>query len=298
MFFRLLKYSFNNISRNAFLSFSSILVLTLLMFFINILLLVHDVSLKIIDGINEKLTISLYLRDGYDKNSGEVIGLLGDIKNNFPNIETTYKTKEEVLDEIRENDPDLVKILERQNPLPETMELTNIDLEQFDALNSVIQSKASILSQPKEWDKDYFASYGEQYDRINSVINVLKTLQVGLYIIIWVFLFSIAIITYSIIGNFIYYYKNEIYITRLVWGSKIFIYGPFGLQGAIYSTIAFIISAALFFWFIKSIELLFGTTLNDTQLMSNLKVVMAIELVLIAFIGWVSWFISSRKYLK
>jgi hypothetical protein len=52
----------------------------------------------------------------------------------------------------------------------------------------------------------------------------LKTLWIWLYVIIAVFVFAIAIITYSIIWNFIYYYKDEIYITKLVWWSKSFIY--------------------------------------------------------------------------
>jgi hypothetical protein len=54
------------------------------MFFINILLVLHDVSLRIIDGVNEKLTISLYLEDEYDKNSVEIIDLQNDIKKAIP----------------------------------------------------------------------------------------------------------------------------------------------------------------------------------------------------------------------
>ena len=71
--------SVKNILRNKFLSISSILVLTLLMFFINILIILHDVSFKLIDSINSKLTISLYLVDDYDKNSIDVIDMIEDI---------------------------------------------------------------------------------------------------------------------------------------------------------------------------------------------------------------------------
>ena len=82
MLLRLLRYAVKNILRNTFLSISSVLILTLLMFFINILIVLHSVSIKLIDGVNEKLTISLYLKDDYNKNSLEVIDLLSDIKNN------------------------------------------------------------------------------------------------------------------------------------------------------------------------------------------------------------------------
>lgn len=297
MFLRLFRYAFTNITRNAFLSFSSILVLTLLIFFINILLLVHDVSVRIIDTINERLTISLYLKEGYGRDSADVIDLIGDIKKDLPNIRSEYKTKEDIINDIREQDPELVSILERQNPLPETITLTNIYLNQFESLNYIIEGKNYILSESED-DQLTFSSYTSQYQRIVQITVVIQVLQIGLYIIIGIFLFSIGVIIYSIIGNFIYYFRDEIYITRLVWGSKVFIYGPFSLQGAIYASIACIFSMILFFLFIQGIEVLFDTHLLQSGLLSGIFLILLIELCVSIFIWGISWFVSSRKYLK
>ena len=60
MFFNITKYSIKNILRNKFLTISTILVLTLLMFFINVLQILEWVSVKIISEINAKLNFSLY----------------------------------------------------------------------------------------------------------------------------------------------------------------------------------------------------------------------------------------------
>lgn len=147
MFPRLFQYAIKNILRNTFLSASSILILTLLMFFINILLVLHNVSFRIIDGITDKLTISLYLDEQYDKNSVEIIDLQSDIKNAIPEIQVTYKTKQELLDDMRETDPELVKILERQNPLPETITLENIPLSKYQTLNLLIENKLFVLTE-------------------------------------------------------------------------------------------------------------------------------------------------------
>lgn len=147
MLSRLFRYGAKNILRNTFLSASSILILTLLMFFINILLVLHDVSFRIIDGVNDKLTISLYLNDEYNKNSVEVIDLQSDIKRAIPEIKLQYKTKDEVLEELRERDPELVNILERQNPLPETISLGDIPLKSYDTLNEIIENKLFILTE-------------------------------------------------------------------------------------------------------------------------------------------------------
>jgi cell division transport system permease protein len=190
------------------------------MFFINILLVLHDVSFRIIDNINEKLTISLYLSEEYDKNSVEVIDLQNDVKKAIPEIAIKYKTKQEVLEELRERDPELVNILERQNPLPETITLEDIPLKKYEELNLIIENKLFLLteniSEEKAKNQEYFSTYTRQFERIDKVISILDILQIGLYVIIVTFIISIAIIVYSIIGNFIYYYKDEIYITRLV----------------------------------------------------------------------------------
>jgi cell division protein FtsX len=123
------------------------------MFFINILIMLHDVSFRIIDGINEKLTISLYLNEQYDKNSIEVIDLQNDIKKAIPQIEIQYRTKDEVLEQMRDRDPELVNILERQNPLPETISLENIPLKQYELLNTLIENKLFILTESAEQEQ-------------------------------------------------------------------------------------------------------------------------------------------------
>jgi cell division protein FtsX len=186
------------------------------MFFINILLVLHNVSFKLIESINAKLSISLYLKEEYDKNSIEVIDMINDIKKFSSSIKVEYKTKDEVLEELRKKDSELVNILERTNPLPATIALSDIQLQEYERLNAIVENKLFILISQKTKGKDYFSNYTSQYQRIEKVINILNILQVGLYAIIGIFIISITIIVYSIIGNFIYYYKDEIYITRLV----------------------------------------------------------------------------------
>lgn len=299
MLARISKYSIKNILRNKFLSLSSILVLTLLMFFINILLILHDVSFKLIDSINSKLTLSLYLDEEYDRNSIDVINMIESIKkiggsiSSLWTIDVEYKTKEDILDDIREQEPALVKILERNNPLPDTIVLSNIELDEYVELNSIIENKSFILSKD-ESDKEYFANYSSQYKKITNIINVLDILQLGLYVIIAIFTVSISIIIYSIIGNFIYYYKDEIYITRLVGGSKAFIYGPFVLQWAFYSFTAYSLSLIVFIIILDNLN----ATFSELYYFSFAPILFFIEMIVFIIIWWFAWYLSSKKYLK
>ncbi len=293
MIFRITKYSIKNILRNKFLSISSILVLTLLMFFINILVILHDVSFKLIDSVNSKMTISLYLNDEYDKNSLEVNDLMNSIVWVHSDIWVEYKSKELILDEIREKEPDLVEILERTNPLPDTIILSDIQIEYYKEVNSIIEPKVFILKKYED-NTDHFSHYSSQYKNIENIISVLGILTYGLYIIIWVFLLSIFIITYSIIGNFIYYFKDEIYITRLVWWSKKFIYGPFILQWMIYSFTSFVLSFFIFLFILSSINNAFW----DLYMFEANYLLLLLELFIFVLVWGVSWLFSSKRYLK
>lgn len=296
MLSKIFQYAVKNILRNAFLSFSSILVLTLLMFFINILLVVQSVSFQLIDSINSKLTISLYLNEKYDKSSVEVIDFMQDLKKFSSTIQVNYKTKWELLEEVRKQDPELVKILERTNPLPDTISLSNIKLEEYTNLNALIWGKLFLLSE-QGGSKDYFSNYTSQYQRIEKIISMLTTLQYGLYIIIGIFIISIAVIVYSVIGNFVYYYKDEIYITRLVWWNNLFVYGPFMMQGVIYAFLSFFLSTFIFYVFVQNINFIFGSQYSLNFLMDPL-LVFTIQILTFCIVWWLSGFFSSRRYIS
>lgn len=293
MFDRITKYSIKNTLRNKFLSISSLLVLTLLMFFINILVVLDDVSYKLINSINSKLTLSLYLSEDYNRNSLEITDLISDISKINSDIEVKYKTKEDILSEIRLKEPNLVKILERNNPLPDTIALSNINLQDYESVNSLIESRMFLLSND-ETKQDYFANYSTQYQKIEDITNVLDILKTWLNIIIFIFVFSIAVIIYSVISNFIFYYKDEIYITQLVWWSNVFIYWPFVMQWIIFAIISFIFNFILFNIVLNYLNNVFGHIYSFSFSFS----ILFFELLLFMVIWWLSWFISSKRYLR
>ena len=303
MFARIFSYSIKNIFRNKFLSISSILVLTLLVFFINLLLVIQNISFKLIDTVNEKMTVSLYLQDEYDKNSEPVILLINSIEDLKEWIEVQYKTKDDVLEEIRQKDPELVRILERQNPLPETIELSSIPIESWWKVNSIIESKIFLFSKEenKDWlknTKKSFSEYSSQYEKIENVTKYLVILRISLYIMIALFLLSIWVIIYSIIWNFVFYYKDEIYITRLVWWSKFFIYWPFSFQGMIYAVASFAMWILIFYLWVNLTNFLLKESYDFAYLLWEYQILFTLELLVLVFIGWISGLISSRKYLK
>ena len=330
MFSRILKYSVKNILRNKFLSVSSVLVLGLLIFFINILVVLHNVSINLIDEVNDKLTISLYLKDDLSEESLAANELIKDLERVSPDIVVRYNSKEDVLADLEQKSPQLVQILERDNPLPPTITIEWVSLEKYDQLNDVISSRASLMLDSQNLDPEVLArtewaldlstvsgatdlvtplptaedevfSYEKQFNRINDVTSVLSLLKYGLYFIIAIFVASIGIIVYSVISNFVYYYRNEIYITKLVGGSNIFIYGPFSLQGLIYTVFAYVISIGLFLLLASNASRIFITDIGDIEsfiFSTNFTSILLIELIVFAILGIFSGFLSSKKYLN
>lgn len=290
MLLNILKYSLKNIFRNKFFSFSIIIVLTLLIFFINVLYVLDNVSIKIIWDINSKMSISLYLKENIWKNSIEVSTLKSNIEKINKNIKFDYKDKDTILREIRLKDPDAAKILENENPLPETIILSEIDLKEYVQINKIIENQLSIFVHNEE--QDYFANYTTQYERINQVIYFLDSWSMWMKIVIFTFFITIVIIMYSVIWNFIYYYRNEIYITRLVWGSKKFIYWPFILQWIIYSLMSLWISLIFYFILLKNLNIVYWKDF-DFWLKNNIFI---IELFILVLIWATSWYMSSKKY--
>jgi hypothetical protein len=77
---------------------------------------------------------------------------------------------------MRLREPDLVKILERDNPLPDTMALSNIAISDYKKVNDLVESRMYLLAND-ETQEDYFANYTTQYQKIEDVTSVLNILQ-------------------------------------------------------------------------------------------------------------------------
>lgn len=246
------------------------------------------------ESVNEKMSISLYLQEDYTDVSVEVADLMQDIQEISPDISVQYKDKGLILEEMRKQEPKLVQILEKNNPLPNTIVLGKIGIDDYERVNAAIENKLFVLANSN--DVDNFANYTTQYKRIQDVIVVLEVLKTWLIVIIVIFFAAIAVISYSVISNFIYYYKDEIYITKLVGGAKSFIYGPFVLQGIIYAVISFLLNVFILRGGLQYIQIVFASYNFDSIYISN--TILWAELLLFVCIGAISGYFSSVSHLK
>ena len=313
MFFNILKHTLKNIVRNKFLTFSSIIVIGLLMFFTNILVVLYEISFKVIHNINSKISIDLYLKDDYNDKSVEYQKFKREILAVDKDIKIKYLDKKDILEEAQKKQKEVVEIVKWiDNPFPNTIFISNINFNNYWKIDKIIKKRMSwddAIFDESEWNKVLWIkkvenTYKQKMKKIDSISLALKALGFWVYFMIFIFVVSIFIIIYSIIWNFVFHYRNEIYITKLIWWSKRFIYWPFILQWIFYSLIALLVSNLWFFYLLDNLASIFSSfdvTLN-VNLKETIKPIMdkllPIEIISFAFIWALSWFLSSRKYSK
>lgn len=245
----ILRYAFKNIFRNLFLSASSILIIGLLVFFVNILLFVLFATEQFIASVNDKISITINFRDGYDKAQSRSQMLIDGISETFTGVKLSYISRDQALSILKARNPDLAVLVEQtdENPLPNSLQLSNIDLRTYSQINEYISKFQDILQYDEGDMNKKLVDYKGQYERIAVVVRVLTDLQYGVYVLLGLFVFTVFVVVHMIIRNFIFFLQDEVRIIELVGGNPSFIYGPFVVQGIFYTSFSTVLAITLFF---------------------------------------------------
>ncbi|MBP7653902.1 permease-like cell division protein FtsX, partial [Candidatus Dependentiae bacterium] len=200
-----------------------IFVISISIFFIVFFYLLSKNIEKFIYQIKTDITIIIYLDDDITSKSLDVLNDF--FKSNSDISSFKYFTKEQALNEFKENSKDIPELIEGiiDNPLPAYFE---IYLKKIDAVNiSKFLSQINIFNGIESIDS------GQK--KLNYLQTLNKTINYILYIIvILMFLFSIFIVFNTIQLTF-YSRSSEIEIQKLIGVTKFFIRLPFIIESAI-----------------------------------------------------------------
>lgn len=222
----ILRYAIKNIFRNFFLSASSLLIIGLLVFFVNILLFVLFATEQFIASVNDKISITINFRDGFDKTQARSQSLMDGMNSSFTGVKLSYVSREQALAILKARNPDLAVLVEQtdENPLPNSLQLSNIDLKTYGEINTYIAQFQDILQYDQGDMNKRLLDYKSQYERIAVVVHILTMLQYGVYILLGLFVFTVFVVVHTVIRNFIFFLQDEVRIIELVGGSPSFIY--------------------------------------------------------------------------
>lgn len=300
---RILKFAFHNIIRNPLLSLSSIFVIALLIFFVNILLWVLYTSERFIEWVNNRISFTISFQSGYTTNDSRVRTLAYTLQTAFTGITIEVISKKDALNLLKERNPDLTALIENtgENPLPDSLRIDNIPLDQYSTFNEILSKEKDIFFYDKDALDRKYLDYQSQFQRVSLVVKLLSTLEYGVFALLGLFIFTVAVIIYTVIGNSIFFHKQEIEIIELVWGRASFIYGPFLLQWAFYGSIAtfFALGSVTLLSIFIPVEFIDGPLMNlHANLHAALPRMFLIEVGIFFFLGILSSLIALRRYVK
>ncbi|MDD4530900.1 MAG: permease-like cell division protein FtsX, partial [Candidatus Gracilibacteria bacterium] len=165
---RIFKYAIKNILRNKFLSISIVLVICLISFFINVLFVLKYTSSYLSAGLNSRLSIVTYLKQGYSSSNAEIINMMSDLKSFDNSLDVKYISKEDALAELNKRDSDLAKVVEQENenPLPDSISIKNIGINQYEKVDGIVAKYKVAIVYDENKAKNNLVDYKLQMERI------------------------------------------------------------------------------------------------------------------------------------
>lgn len=296
---RLIKSGFSNFIRNGWLSLASITIMVLTLITMSLFLVLNVVLNTGIETIQEKIDISIYLKD--TSTNSEIIDLQNDLSKVDQVKSIKYVSKDDALARYKEqnkNNPKLLESLEgSENPLPASLEIKVFDPGKLDQMTT-------ILEQEQYKEIIHKVSYKENkviIDKLFKATNFTK--NIGM-VATAAFMLTALVIIFNTVKMGIFARKEEIDIMKLVGATPGYIKGPFLVEGALYGIIsailALLILSSMLYFLAPTLVHYFGGVGNDASgfMRDNLVLLISAQLFVGIAIGVGSSYLAIRKYLK
>lgn len=133
-------------------------------------------------------------------------------------MELDYISREQAFGILKARNPDLALLVEQtdENPLPNSLRMSNIDLGTYAQIDLYISKFQDILQYDQSDMNKKLVDYKSQYERIVVVVKILTALQYGVYVLLGLFIFTVFVVVHMIIRNFIFFLQDEVRIIELV----------------------------------------------------------------------------------
>lgn len=168
--------------------------------------------------MNNRISFTISFQSGYTTSDSRVRTLAYTLQTAFSGITIEVISKKDALDLLKVRNPDLTALIENtgENPLPDSLRIDNIPLDQYTTFNEILEKDKDIFFYDKDALDRKYLDYQSQFQRVSMVIRLLSTLEYGVFALLGLFIFTVAVIIYTVIGNSVFFHKQEIEIIELV----------------------------------------------------------------------------------
>lgn len=294
---RITKFAWVNFFRNSGLSFVSVFTIFTTVFLISSIFIVKDVTNVIIEGVEDKISIGVYFKEGIAEEN--ILQTKEEISKIEGVREVEYTSKEQALESFikkhKENLTLMASLAEVENPFPASINIKAENTEDYKIINETILDGSFV----EMFDK---VDYDSRKSVIESVGVISSNISKALMIISIVLAIISILIVFNTIRLAIYGMKDEIEIMKLVGVSQRFIGGSFVLQGIIVGLIAAffgLIIITIIVFALKEKMITFIPGFNFIQYFKeNLEIIIGTQLISGLVLGIISSFTATKKYLR
>ena len=302
---RIFRAGFLDFWRNAFVSLSSILVMTVTIFVVGTTIFAGVILNSAISELRDKADVNVY----FTTTAAEAdISALESQLEALPEVASVqYISREDALAQFRErhqNDQLTLQALDElgNNPLGAVLNIKAKDISQYDAIAAFLNDKAAVAQGgPSIIDKVnyYDVQHRQALQRLEAITSSAK--QLGLLIIGILILTTLAI-SFNTLRLAIYTSRDEIHVMRLVGAGAFYIRAPFMVEGVLYGLVAAIVTLLLFYpltWWVGAATADFfgGVNVFDYYVSNFLEFFFWIAGTGV-LLGAVASFLAVRRYLK
>ena len=298
-FLRVIKFSFQDIFRNIWLSLVTIIIIILALFSINMLISVDLISKAAVNSVKDKIDVNLYMKSTAEEN--QITALKARVSG-LPQVkEVVYISKNEALESFQQkhqSNPEMIDALKElgNNPLTPILVIKPKNIDKYEDLIAGLNGIDSEIIESKNFD-----DHKTILSKINGISSRVN--EAGIFLSS-IFIFITVLVVYNAIRVAIYTHKREITIMRLVGASGWFIRAPYLVSSVFYALFGVIAIILIFYPFLSLLQPYLETFFIDYQVYlisyfnQNFVRIFGLQLLAIAFVNMVASIIAVRKYSK
>lgn len=303
---RIFRTGFLDFWRNGFVSFASVLVMTITLFILGMTVFTGVILNTTLNQLRNQADMSVYL---VPNTPTDQITQLQTTIQALPEVASVeYTSQDDELAQFRQrhqNDQLTLQALDELggNPLGAVLTIKAKDISQYNAIAQFLQQQQQNVQpgQTSIIDKiDYFdAAHQQALTRLQEITNAAQRL--GFVIITILALTSIAI-CFNTLRLAIYSSREEIAVMRLVGAGQAYIRAPFLVEGMLYGLISGILTLLIFYpltyWLGNATQNFFGGVNIFTYYLSNFLFFFIGIIGTGMVLGAVASYLAVRRYLK
>ncbi len=296
-FKRILKFGWKNMGRNKEATLASIFVIFLAVSLVSVLFLSQGITDHLVNEVKEKIGISAYFKSETSEN--EINNVKNKIKESFPEAKIIYISAADALEKFKEShegEPIYEKALDQVggNPFRGSLDISSEEEESYEEMVAVLEANFSNYI--------YKVDYLNRKEIIDQVFNISRNINI-IGISLSILLIGLAVlISFNTIRMVIFSQKEEINTMHLVGSPKIFMNGPFIVQGVLYGIFSLVVTNMILIPFIYYISPILQANLAGFDLWvylgQQLIWYLGLQLLVGVGLGVAATWLAVRHYLR